>query len=436
MESVNEVVTKLYAVRAGMCVLASEKQKSDDITARAQSEHEAKLRAAEERLQVAQSKLNDAEEKFRDKKKREDSAKDWRTELPLNFIKAFAWILLTILLIVLLLALALATLYTLVCLIWSTVEYIMHSNSDSYALLFGWYETLLRSIPQGWEIAIFFLAPFVFGGLTALLGYLMYFWYIDDEIIKDHLKDAWEDFTFSIDDLLSVGRYRKERRSAEQSAESAKYSLSSAEEIYNKEVKESEGELDEEKRKANAIISNAMVFYSALEKLYGDFLNPRDWKYVDYMIYTFETGRAESMKESLQLADREEQTQRIVDTMQEATRRICETIKDNADRIQHSLQQNFDRISEMVAEESAKICGYIGSVEAKVDRIDSKVDRIDTKVTNIQITQGVHTAYLARISSRQNIANEFMKHQSESSSQLATNVSLLRDDYRRVNSLC
>ncbi len=436
MESVNEVVTKLYAVRAGMCVLASEKQKSDDITARAQSEHEAKLRAAEERLQVAQSKLNDAEEYFDEKEERENSAKNSRNRLPLDFIKALAWTLLSLFLIALLLAFAGATLYFLTIVLGSLINYLFHLDSGWMEVAYGWYGYFLASIPEGWMYAIFFLAPLVCGGLTAVLGYLMYKWFIDDKQISDNVGSAWHNFRRSFGYLFSAGRYSKQRRRAERSAENARYSFNSAEESYNKEVQKADSELDEEKRKANAIISNAMVFYSALEKLYGDFLNPRDWKYVDYMIYTFETGRAESMKESLQLADREEQTQRIVDTMQEATRRICETIKDNADRIQHSLQQNFDRISEMVAEESAKICGYIGSVEAKVDRLDSKVDRIDTKVTNIQITQGVHTAYLARISSRQNIANEFMKHQSESSSQLATNVSLLRDDYRRVNSLC
>ena len=189
-----------------------------------------------------------------------------------------------------------------------------------------------------------------------------------------------------------------------------------------------EAELAEERGKANAIISNSMIFYSALEKMYGNFLNVRDWKYIDYIIYTFETGRAESLKEALQLADREEQTQRIVETMQEATRRICETMKYNADRIQDSLQQNFAMISDKVAEESAKICGYIGNVETKVDGL--KAD-----VRNVQRTLGSQTAYLAKMSSRQNISNEFMKRQSESSSQIASTVGLLREDYRRVNSL-
>ena len=54
-----------------------------------------------------------------------------------------------------------------------------------------------------------------------------------------------------------------------------------------------------------AVKSTYEKLYSALEKEFSALLDPRDWKYVDLVIFYFETGRAESMKEALQLRSEE-----------------------------------------------------------------------------------------------------------------------------------
>ena len=265
-------------------------------------------------------------------------------------------------------------------------------------------------------------------GLTVAYGFLLYYLFIDEEIITDRLKDSMSDFSTSCSAIFRARGLSRRHRRAEKSAEYAKYAFESAENRYRDEEQKIKAELAEARRKADIIITNAMVFYSALEKLYGNFLRVQDWRNVDYIIYSFDSGRAESMKEALQLADREEQTQRIVETMQEITRKICNAIKYNADRIQDNLNRNFKMISDKVTEESARICGYINEVGVKIDKVNANLQ-------NIQIAQSVQTAYLANISSQANLANQMRKREAETSSQLASTVGLLRDDYRRVNSL-
>ena len=414
MESVNEVVTRLYSIRAGMCVLASEKEKSDAIVAHAESVYDASLKEAENKLRNARAKLDDAETRLNDSEDDERYTKRERRGLFVNFLKFLFWSLLSLFLVALLLALAAATLYFLVFLVGGFITNLLKLDYG-WMKIFEWYVKWLMTIPEGWVYALLFLVPLVGMGCTGGFGTLLYFWFIDEKIITDRLAEALADFLSSFTAVFKVGKMRKKSRRAGKSVENAKYIFKNAEKIYNDERQKIEAKLSEEMQRANVIIYNSMIFYSALAKLYGNFLNERDWKNVDYMIYSFETGRAESLKEALQLADREEQTQRIVETIQEATRRICETIKSNADRILDSLQRNFAMISDMVAEESAKI---------------------NVKMDNMQIAQGVQTAYLANISSEVNIANEFMKHSDESSSKLANNMELLRADYRRVNSLC
>lgn len=77
--------------------------------------------------------------------------------------------------------------------------------------------------------------------------------------------------------------------------------------------------------------------YSVLEREFSALLDPRDWKYTDLVIFYFETGRAETMKEALQLVEREVQTQRIVGAIEIASERVCRTITTAAATISAQL---------------------------------------------------------------------------------------------------
>lgn len=79
--------------------------------------------------------------------------------------------------------------------------------------------------------------------------------------------------------------------------------------------------------------------YSVLQKEYSSLLHERDWEYLDLVIFYLETGRADTMKEALQLVEREVQTQRIVDSVKQATYRIVDAIAQSAMVI--STQLNY-----------------------------------------------------------------------------------------------
>ena len=155
-------------------------------------------------------------------------------------------------------------------------------------------------------------------------------------------------------------------------------------------------------------------------------MDVRDWTYIDYIIYTLETRRADTLKESLQLTDREMQTRRIMETMQNATKMICETIQTNADQIKEELKQNFDKIHDQIIEESNKMQGQLGNISASIEKLGQ----------NMQISQAAQLTYLAQISSQNNMMNEFMKRNGTSSQELVSAVNGLRNDYRRVNNPC
>lgn len=93
--------------------------------------------------------------------------------------------------------------------------------------------------------------------------------------------------------------------------------------IAQQEMKSAENRLAETAKDIKDLSSE---IYTALENEFSALIDPRDWQYLDLVIFYFETGRAETMKEALQLVEREVQTQRIVGAIEMASERVCRTI--------------------------------------------------------------------------------------------------------------
>lgn len=70
--------------------------------------------------------------------------------------------------------------------------------------------------------------------------------------------------------------------------------------------------------------------YVSLVQTCADLLDERDWQYLDLLIYYYETRRADSLKEALQLVDREKQTEMIASAVKAASSEICSSIHNAA----------------------------------------------------------------------------------------------------------
>ena len=80
--------------------------------------------------------------------------------------------------------------------------------------------------------------------------------------------------------------------------------------------------------------------YAAFVNEYSNFLDPRDWKNIDLLIYYLQTGRADSLKEALQLTDRQQQTDAVV----QALREINTTLRVGLNAINNTIIACTDRI--------------------------------------------------------------------------------------------
>ena len=108
------------------------------------------------------------------------------------------------------------------------------------------------------------------------------------------------------------------------------------------------------------------AIYDLLVKQYGKLLDARDWQIVDLVIWQLETGRADTLKEALQLADRETQTDRIVASINSAAMYISSSIRDGLYSLQTRLDDNFRALAYGFATGASLISERLDKLSASV----------------------------------------------------------------------
>ncbi|MCM1545576.1 MAG: hypothetical protein NC033_00925 [Clostridiales bacterium] len=110
------------------------------------------------------------------------------------------------------------------------------------------------------------------------------------------------------------------------------------------------------------IVQNSKLYYKALVAEFTPILDLRDWQHLDLVIYEIETRRADSIKEALQLVDRELQTERLERTMSEAAKSVCYTLQHGFRNLQHTIRSCCEEISDRLGAMSAQLESINNSV--------------------------------------------------------------------------
>ncbi len=162
-----------------------------------------------------------------------------------------------------------------------------------------------------------------------------------------------------------ANKKRSSKESA-QTAEKANANLESGKASIHKylaarkkyiEVKDNRSEYYSKKIAPYKVVGDAV--YVALVAEYSSLLDPRDWKWIDLIIYYFETGRADNIRDALLLADKERQTQQIIASIKEASQNICTTINDGFMMIKNTMIRCFDNLTNTINSGFNKLNGTI-----------------------------------------------------------------------------
>ena len=89
----------------------------------------------------------------------------------------------------------------------------------------------------------------------------------------------------------------------------------------------------------------AKTVYDALIAEYATVLDPRDWKNIDFIIFYYETGRVDTIKEALIHVDKQRQTETIANAIKQASQEISSTINTSMTMLRADLNTCFGALS-------------------------------------------------------------------------------------------
>ncbi len=147
------------------------------------------------------------------------------------------------------------------------------------------------------------------------------------------------------------------------------------------------------------VIDGCNVLNAALEKEFGAFLDERDWKHLDLIIFYFETGRADSFKEALQQVDREVQTNRIVGAIENAGTLIARTIHTGMTALRADMVRCFSLLSEQIDSLGRQQLDAIGKLSQQVEGMSAQVKGLSAEVGKLDFSHAL--AAKASVSSEQ-----------------------------------
>ncbi|MDE5721467.1 MAG: hypothetical protein K2I30_01825 [Clostridia bacterium] len=133
-------------------------------------------------------------------------------------------------------------------------------------------------------------------------------------------------------------------------------------------------------------------FYAALAKHFNPLLDERDWQNLDLVIFELETRRADTVKEALQLVDRELQTERIQQTIVQATKQICYEIRRGFSELKSTIINCTKAICSQLFEVNMQLTGISRQLSELTDGVNlSNALQAKANVTSAQLLNDVQT---------------------------------------------
>lgn len=149
--------------------------------------------------------------------------------------------------------------------------------------------------------------------------------------------------------------------------------------------------LTETRELLDACIFVNSVLYNSLVKTYS-FLDPRDYKNLDLVIYYIETNRADDIKEALQLVDKKIEMNELKSLIIEATKNITSTINNNTMQLASYMNNCFNNLANNISLQNKEILKSINSYQSTVN------NKIDYLSREINYNKELNNALISRIS--------------------------------------
>lgn len=312
----NELLSKLYSLRAGLSLVSQEKQIVDEIFQKADSDRRYNIR-------IAENKTNDVHKKLLSAEKDRD---DTQSKISLTAQAAN-----------------------------------------------GTYAAQKRRIPK---VVGFFIGLMICIGLiiavnayrlqNLLHSFLFFltvvFFALTIVSLSEYLKFKLK--TKKNTDQLTA--LRSELKKKQTIVEQAIANLVEAQNIETAKKEQIKNQYKQDRAQADPHLLTAKATIDSLNEEYGDFLDPRDWENLDLIIFSVETRRTDNLKDALSIVDSEKRADRITDAVNSASKEIHESIDEARRRMQNSLEAGFTGLSRQITAQAIVLSNQIGQVGSAV----------------------------------------------------------------------
>lgn len=144
--------------------------------------------------------------------------------------------------------------------------------------------------------------------------------------------------------------------------------------------------------------------YNALVAQFKSVLDIRDWEHIDLIIFNFETGRADTLKEALQQVDRRVQTDEIIEAIESAGSSIAATINVTMRELRSDLNKSFNKLSEQLTIQHAEQMTALGNINRSIERTNESIAKLQSAtenngktLENISSAANLNSALIAKI---------------------------------------
>lgn len=379
----DQLLSRLYSLRAGMSVVSLEKDKADKIGEDAKNDYDGVLALADEKINKCENEVkifNDIlqSERKRISKLHSDANRGTKDLYEKRIHKdKIAIIIYSVVIAICLVATA-----------WVIAYFAMNHGNDAYnntvALVFG---CCIPFVTVPCLIVFPILIKKKADNISATKSKISH----DEKVAKDaqkELKSADNDIKTAQNDCERALRELERVKSAsEKNCRNAK-----------DKYKDLKSEADSHKTAGAKVVM-------ALNDTFSDIIDYRDWENLDYIIFCLETRRADNMKEALQLTDEEKRTNRIVNAIHNASKEICRTLEFSISRLQNDMHICFNILND--------------NMNIQAQQIMKNIDRVKTNVA-------LQSSSLLELTSAVNLSNSLRAKVNATSKQLAEDIEYIR----------
>lgn len=149
--------------------------------------------------------------------------------------------------------------------------------------------------------------------------------------------------------------------------------------------------------------------YQSLQNQFSDLLDERDWNNLDLVIYAYETGRADSIKESLLYLDNRLHHERVESMIAEATHAITQTIQANM----RDLAVNMTKCFKVLSDEMVNISEGIANA-SKIMVANAEMQYHMHKSTeNLISSAAAKIDYMSALQKMQNVSSQKLAEENQ-----------------------